>query len=312
MAARYTLVGVGEALFDMFPDGPRLGGAPLNCTVHAHRLLSRHRGEGVVVSRVGQDELGDELQRALRELGLTTEQLQSDPDYPTGEVWVTFRDGEPSFDIASPAAWDRLQFDPQLESLARRASAVCFGTLAQRNSQSRSTIQRLVTLAARAVRLLDVNLRQKELDVSTLERSLDMASDVKLSEGEMVTIARPLGWGRPSADDQDSVESAARALLERFELNRVVLTRGARGTVLFTPGGRFEGEPARYETPAGEEADPVGAGDACAAAILVGAVLGMTDQATVNLANHAGAAVAARSGATPELPDAVLDMVGRS
>lgn len=306
MTSRFSIVGLGEALFDLFPDRQLLGGAPLNMAVHAHQLAQGRGGQGVVVSRVGQDELGRQLAEQLAKRGMSTAYLQSDPDKDTGKVYVGFDSaGQPQFDIVADVAWDWLHLDPDAEDLAQQCEAVCFGTLAQRNGQSRNTIYRFLAAARRAVRLFDVNLRQNYFDRQILHRSCEFATAVKLNESELPITVRLLGLGAAGASG--TADAQATALLKRYNLKLVALTRGRRGTVLYTPDQRIEGQPVSY--PAAPDADPVGAGDACSAAILVGQVLRFPLERVAALANHAGAFVASQAGATPPMPEGILSMV---
>lgn len=305
MASRFSIVGIGEALFDVFPDKQVLGGAPLNVAVHAHQLAAARGGEGVVVSRVGQDELGREVVKQLAQRGVNTSFIQADPDHDTGRVYVGLDDkGRPEYEIVREVAWDWLSFDPDTEDLARKCDAACFGTLAQRNGQARNAIYRFLDTARRAVRLFDVNLRQNFFDRQILHRSCGAATAVKLNTDELPVVVRELGL--VGADDPDR---AAAAIFKRYaNLKLVALTRGEKGTVLYTPTGRrLEGEPVSY--PAASDADAVGAGDACGAGLLVGMVLRWPLERTLALANHAGAYVASRGGATPEMPEGILEMV---
>ena len=308
MANRFSIVGLGEALFDVFPATEILGGAPLNMAVHAHQLGQVRGGEGVVVSRVGQDERGQRVFDELAQRGVNTQYLQTDPDRNTGEVYVDVDDqGEPDFQIVADVAWDWLQFDPDVESLARRCEAVCFGSLAQRIGQSRNTIYRFLESAGRAVKLYDVNLREDFHNRNIIDRSCELATVVKLNRQELAVVCQTLGIVPGDRDAATEADRLAGRLLKKYRLQLVVLTRGRDGTVLYSAKDRFEGQRAQY--PPAENADNVGAGDACSAAILVGQVLRMGLQRTVDLANHAGAYVASQPGGTPELPQAILDMV---
>lgn len=308
MSPRFTIVGLGEALFDLFPDRQILGGAPLNVAVHAHQLGGAVGGRGVVVSRIGQDDLGSLLLDDLRGRGMSTDYVQTDPDHPTGRVYVSFNDdGSHSFEIIRNVAWDWLQFDPDMESLAAACDAVCYGSLAQRDAQSRNTIYRFLTAARRAVRLFDVNLRQDYFNRDVLNRSCELATAVKLNDQELPVVARLLNL-RAAADGADAL---AGELLKRFNLRLLALTRGAKGTVLYaaeTSGvRRIEQPPVSY--PAADAADSVGAGDACAAGLLVGMILRWPMTRTLELANHAGAYVASQPGATPAMPEDLLSRV---
>jgi fructokinase len=185
--------------------------------------------------------------------------------------------------------------------LAGRCDAVCFGSLCQRAERSRETILRFVQTARRAVRLFDVNLRQEYFSADIIRRSCELATAVKLNEKELPRVSRLLGL-----DKGDETGQAA-ALLRAFPLEAVVLTRGAAGTILYTPQGRVASAPVRYEPH--PDADSVGAGDACSAGLLFGFVHQWPAERTVELANHLGAFVASQPGATPTLPDAILEMV---
>lgn len=308
MAERFTVVGIGEALFDVFPDGERLGGAPLNVAVAADQLAQVRDGRGVLVSRVGQDELGERALAELQQRGLSIDYIETDPDRVTGRVYVDFDiEGHPTYEIVRDVAWDVIQFDPDLEDLAPRCEAVCFGTLAQRDGQSRNTIHRFLDMTThRATLLFDVNLRPPFYDHGIIQRSCERATIVKLNEQELPTVADLMGVSAPG-EGEAKVEAQIKALIQKFELEAVVLTRGAEGTRLYTASGMYEGASAHYE-PA-EGADPVGAGDACSAAIMVGRVLRMPPQTIVDLANHCGAYVASQPGATPALPETILEMV---
>ena len=299
-------MGLGEALFDLFPDRQVLGGAPLNVAVHAHQLAGPLGGQGVVVSRVGQDELGHRVLDQLHRRGMTCQFIQSDPDRDSGRVYVGVdAQGQPDYEIVQDVAWDWLQHDPDLEDLARRCDAVCFGTLAQRHSQARNTIYRFLdACSTRAIRMFDVNLRQDYYDRNILRRSCEFADTVKLNHEELDTVTGLLGVGSPA----DMADNRIHRLIRTFNLKLVVLTRGADGTVLYDESEKFDADPV-HEKPA-DGADAVGAGDACAAAILLGLVLRWPMDRIVRLANHAGACVASQPGATPVLPDQIMEMVG--
>lgn len=306
MTHRYTIVGIGEALFDIIQGDARLGGAPLNVAVHAQQLGRRADGRGVIVSRIGQDDLGERMTAQLREIGMATNFLQSDPDRPTGRVFVRVgRDGRVDYEIAADSAWDMLWFDPEDEDLATTCDAVCFGCLAQRDAQARNTIYRFLDTCRHGVKLFDANLRQKFYDQRVLSRSCEFADVVKLNREELPIVCGHLGIDVARGEDGEA--EAIGKLIARNGLDMVVLTRGVQGTRLYLPDGRIDGAPASY-TPA-EGADAVGAGDACSAAILTGLCLRMDPQAIADLANHVGAYVAAQPGATPTLPDEILAMV---
>jgi len=309
MAMPFSIVGLGEALFDIFQDRQVLGGAPLNMAVHSHQLASPIGGQAFVVSRVGQDELGRELTEQLKQRGMDGSYVQTDPDRATGKVYVsTDIDGSPEYEIVTNVAWDWIQFDPDDEVLAGKCDGVCFGSLAQRVSEARSSILRFVDAAKGAVRMFDVNLRQDYYDQRLLRRSIELANVVKLNLDELKIIAPLLGLTtRLDVGKTESIDESAAQMLERFELKLLALTRGKQGTVLYTPKTKVESEPVRYEPV--EDADAVGAGDACAAGLMIGLVKRWPMDRTLQLANHVGAFVASQPGATPELPAQIIQMV---
>ncbi|MEM9346459.1 MAG: PfkB family carbohydrate kinase [Planctomycetota bacterium] len=300
------LVGIGEALFDCFPDRRVLGGAPLNLAVHANALLQRAGGVGTIVTRVGADELGDQLVQSLKGKGLSHEYIQRDSKHSTGAVDVNLDDeGHAEYAIQENAAWDHLRFDASLAKLAAACGAVCFGTLAQRHPVSRAAIYGFLDAAPQAIRFLDVNLRKPHYSASILEQSLNRATVVKLNEYELPLVCGMLGLKPAIGNPPDQ---QAHAMIRSFGLDLLALTRGAMGTVIYRDGMRIEGSPVKLQRAMG--ADSVGAGDACSAALVAGLLLGMADQHIADLANRVGATVAGMPGATPNLPEELLQEAG--
>lgn len=294
MPSTLTIIGIGEALYDQFPDEARLGGAPLNVIVHAHALGNEAR----LISRIGQDRLGEKMIAELRERGIPTDLIQTDPDYPTGTVIIDLDEqGEPTFQIVPDVAYDWLQYDYDLEDVARDCDAICFGTVAQRNGQTRNTIYRFLETARSAIKLYDVNLRPEHTDRRIIERSLELANAVKVNASELEVIA---GMFAPGEDHRE------KRLLERFQLKWLAVTRGRDGCVVHESGRSHEA-PAAIAGPGG---DRVGAGDATAAALLHGAIRRWPWTRTLTLANQLGAYVASQSGACPELNDELKSLAG--
>jgi fructokinase len=297
------VVGLGEALFDRFSeDRFILGGAPANFAIHAHQLLAG-RGEGIVASRVGDDELGERFVRELSQRGMRTDCVSDTGDFPTGTVEVELDQGSPTYQINENVAWDHLESSDAWGELASQASAVCFGTLAQRSPESREAIQQFVLNATNALKVCDLNLRQHYYSADIIWSSLTMADAVKLNEEELITVGKALD---EEVLDASTDERAAR-LIHEFNLKLLALTRGKAGTVLYTANEKVTGAPIAY--PKQPDADDVGAGDACCAAIVVGLLLGKSLPEIADLANRVGAYVASQSGATPVLPGAILKSV---
>lgn len=301
------VVGLGEALFDLLPEGPILGGAPLNGVVHAVQL-SRWRDvelvesarpllevEGVVASRVGDDALGDSLCEALRGHGVDCRWIQRDAGHGTGVVEVTIQAGQPSYRIVEGAAWDFMEWNGDWEELAATSDAICFGSLAQRHRVSRETIQRFVREAEGSWRLFDLNLRSPYLDREVVEWSGRAANLGKCNDEELGRLA--VWFDLP--DPLEDWCATAVSLKRLFGWEGFLLTRGAEGCTYFQGEQIYQGRKVEY--PWEEHADTVGAGDATSAALLVGLLSEWSGQAIVDLANRAGAFVASRPGATPRM-----------
>jgi fructokinase len=287
-SSRLQVVGTGEALWDLFPDGAVWGGAPGNVACHAAGLGAT----ALMISRVGRDNLGDRGVATLESLGVDCRHVQRDGVHPTGTVGVSLSAaGEARYEIAADVAWDHIAWDPALEQLAASASAVCFGTLAQRSAVSRRTIRRFVSEAGGALRVFDVNLRQRFHSPELIRESLALADVLKLNDEELPTVAAACGI--PVADPV----ATARDLATRHELRLVALTRAAAGSVLVADGRTSE-LPARATT----VVDTVGAGDAFTAALIVGLLLNRPLETIHDHASRLAAFVCGQRGGTPPIP----------
>ena len=309
MKEPHLILGIGELLWDVFPDGMRLGGAPANFAVMAGRLGDR----AAILSRIGRDELGRQAMDRLDPLPVETSSLQVDPAHETGRVMVSFVDHEPHFTVHEPAAWDFLELSDAFVQLAERADAFCFGSLAQRNPQSRQTIQTLAAeTSAACIRVFDVNLRAPFYSAEVLQESLELATVVKMNAAEALLLLDLLGLtvnghlaGDAAGMSTERQRWAAERLLGEFPaLQMVAITRGAHGSLLVN---RDEWD--EHPGFSVKVADAIGTGDAFTAAIahylLRGAGL-----ATLNEAgNRWGGWMASQSGAMPALPDSVRDAI---
>ena len=309
MDAGRTIVGLGEALWDVLPSGKVLGGAPLNVACHVQALLQgsagaspSRRGEAVVASRVGRDPLGDEVVHQLAGRGMSTDFVQRDAAHATSTVNVTLDAGQPTYTFAPDIAWDHLEFTPEWAELAGRCDAVCFGTLAQRSPASRATIWKFLDAAPQAIRLFDINLRQGFYDRESILEGCRRATLVKLNDKELAILAQLIEL--PAAEPLAQLEQVR----HQFDLEAVIYTRGEQGTLLVHRDIIVDPSPVRYEPAA--NADAVGAGDACSAGILTGWLRGFAPAQTAELANRLGAYVASQPGATPRLPDEITSLVG--
>jgi len=293
----HLILGIGELLWDLLPEGPRLGGAPANYAVMAARLGNH----AVILSRIGRDNLGERAVELLEPLPANASFLQVDPVQETGRVTVSFEGGQPSYTIHQPAAWDFLELTNEWVQLAERADAVCFGTLAQRNAESRQTIQSLLSKTpASCVRVFDVNLRAPYYSAEVIRESIGLATVLKMNDAEAPRILALLGIPSPDGTATALLRIAAERLLAKFpSLRMVAVTRGDHGSLLVTREEWHEHPGVCIQV-----ADTIGAGDAFTAAmthyLLCGASLAKLSEA----GNRWGAWVASHSGAMPALPEA--------
>jgi fructokinase len=294
----HLILGLGELLWDLLPEGPRLGGAPANFTVMAGRLGNH----AAILSRIGRDDLGRKAVDRLDPLPADASSVQVDPVHETGRVTVTFAGGQPHYTIHQPAAWDFLELSDEWVRLAERADAICFGTLAQRCLESRQTIQTLAAQTSSAcVRVFDVNLRAPFYSGEVIQESLELATVMKMNDAETPQVLGLLGLPADEGPAVDRLRLAAERLLGEFPtLEMVAITRGGHGSLLVTRDEWHEhpGIPVKV-------ADTIGAGDAFTAA-LTHYLLRGADLPTLNEAgNRWGGWVASQSGAMPPLPDEV-------
>lgn len=285
------IVSLGEVLWDQFPEGARFGGAPANFACHAAALGSNVS----MVSAVGDDVQGREAVNILRAYGIDVGLVQSIADAPTGAVGVSLdAKGKPTFAIHEGSAWDRIAWTPELKSCIAEADAVYFGTLGQRGEVSRATICRALNAAKASdtLRILDVNLRPPFFDATLIRESVESASVLKLSDDELAEVC--------TACDVDSAlgaEEALRALLISFDLDLVVMTRGAEGALLVSASEAVDqpGIPAQVR-------DTVGAGDSFTAALVTGLLRNDSLKTIAVNACKTAADVCEQLGAVPDLP----------
>jgi fructokinase len=294
----HLILGIGELLWDILPQGPRLGGAPANFAVMSARLGNH----AAILSRIGSDDLGREAVHKLDPLPADTSYLQIDPALETGRVTVSFTNGQPGYTIHEPAAWDSMDLSSEWLQLAERSDAICFGSLAQRNLASRQTIQTLVARAsARCIRVFDVNLRAPFYSSEVIRESLALTNIAKMNEDEVPAVLTLLGLPVEQEGSPDVLHLSASRLLSEFPtLQMVAITRGGHGSLLVTRKESHEhpGYPIQV-------ADTIGAGDAFTAAITHYIVCG-ANLATINEAgNRWGGWVASQSGAMPPLPESM-------
>lgn len=277
-----VIVGIGEILWDMLPTGKALGGAPANFAYHAKRLGE----DGWAVSAIGNDALGREIMEIVMEKGLRN--LISVTSRPTGTVEVSLdAQGVPSYDIKDDVAWDNIPFTPEMSALASRADAVCFGSLVQR-AYSRESVHRfLCAMRPDALRVFDINLRQHYYSREIIETSLKLSDILKINDEEIRIVANL--FDLPGDDT-----AVCRALIARYDLRLVILTRGADGSEVITADEAIPQAVGHVEV-----VDTVGAGDAFTAAFIVAYLRGASLTDAQRLANETAAYVCSHKGAMP-------------
>ena len=283
------VVGIGEALWDVLPEGRKLGGAPANFAYH----VSQFGLESYIISAVGDDALGKEITDKFTEKKLN-HMVETVP-YPTGTVQVELDpNGVPQYEIKEDVAWDNIPFTPQIEALAKRTRALCYGSLAQRNEVSRQTINRFIDAMPKTddtMIIFDVNLRQRYYTKDVLDASMRKCNVLKINDEELVTISRMLGY--PGTD----LQSKCWILLGRYNLKMLILTCGVNGSYIFTSGNM-----SYLATPMVEVADTVGAGDSFTATFTSSIIKGLGVAEAHRRAVNVSAFVCTQHGATPVLP----------
>lgn len=283
------VVGMGEALWDVLPEGKKIGGAPANFAYH----VSQFGLPSCVVSAIGDDTLGKEIIENFTSKGL--DQLIAEVPYPTGTVQVEIdQTGIPLYDIKENVAWDNIPYTEHLDALAKRTKAVCFGSLAQRNVVSRNTINHFLDTMPKdddSLIVFDVNLRQGFYNKEILCKSMQNCNILKINDEELITVNRMFGY--PGIDLQDKCW----ILLGKYNLKMLILTCGINGSYVFTPGNvSFQ------PTPKVEVADTVGAGDSFTAAFIASILKGKSVTEAHTIAVKTSAFVCTQKGAMPVLP----------
>ena len=287
-----TVVGLGEILWDIFPERKVLGGAPANFAYH----VSQFGFNGYAVSAIGNDLLGKEILKSLEEKELNY--LIEQTDFPTGIVKVQLDGrGIPTYEITENVAWDNIPFTTRLENLAKNTTTVCFGSLAQRNEVSRATIHKFLDLMpADSLKVFDINLRLKYFSKDIITTSLNKASALKINDEEIVKIAEIF-------ELQGTDEELCQQLLDTYKLKFLILTQGTRGSYVLTPY-----EKSFLATPKVTIADTVGAGDSFTAAFVASYLNGRSIAQSHQLAVEVSAYVCQQHGAMPRLADAHLEL----
>jgi fructokinase len=286
MKKKPLVAGIGELLWDVLPSGKQLGGAPCNFAFHAMQAGC----ECVVLSAIGRDDLGEELKDVIRELGITNQYIQENK-FPTSTVTVTLdKNGHPDFTIHENVAWDHIRWSKDMEKLAKKLDAVCFGSLAQRNSESEHTINSfLAETKPGCIKVFDINLRQNYYSEEVIINSLNLSDVLKLNEDELPVVAGYLGF-------KGDVERQLDQILNHFKLKYIVYTLGSEGSII-----KSAEELSFTEAPKVLVADTVGAGDSFTAVFISGILKGIPLKEIHRNASEIAAYVCTQKGATPKL-----------
>ena len=292
MNKRYV-VGLGEVLWDVLPEGKKLGGAPANFAYHAGQLLGMDNT--ISISALGEDALAEETIESLKEHKLNY--LLPRVKYPTGTVQVTLsEDGIPAYEIMENVAWDNIPYTPEMAEIARNCRAVCFGSLAQRYVTSWATIRQFLDdTPADCLKIFDINLRQQFYSKDVIEESFKRCNILKINDEELVVIKRMYGY-----DDLD-MRGICEKILADYKLKMLVLTCGTNGSYVFAPGlTSFQ------ETPKVTVADTVGAGDSFTGSFCAAILNGKPMEEAHKRAVQVSAYVCTQNGAMPNYPDELL------
>lgn len=284
------VVGLGEVLWDMLPEGRKIGGAPVNFAYHAGQFGI----DTMAVSAIGNDKLGEDTIAEMN--GKHLNHIFPSVPYPTGSVQVSLDEkGVPAYDIKENVAWDNIPFTNEIESVARSCRAVCFGSLAQRNAVSRNTIRKFIeSTPSGCIRIFDINLRQNFYTSNVIRDSLELCNILKINDEEIMLVSRMFNY------DSSNIENVCRTIMEDFSLEMVILTCGTKGSYIFTKGGV-----SFMPTPKVNVADTVGAGDSFTGSFCAAILRGLPVAEAHKKGVEVSAYVCTQNGAMPEIPESM-------
>jgi fructokinase len=279
------IIGFGELLWDILDNEKLLGGAPANFGYHCQQSGAEAR----IVSAIGNDDFGDEIIEHFENKGLMTDYLQRTSNHPTGTVTVKVNaQGIPSYTIHEPVAWDYIEWNEVLQSLAQSADAICFGSLSQRSPVSKATLQKmLASVSQRCLKVFDINLRPPFYNTAILAESLELATIIKMNVEEAIIVGDMFQWG-------SDVQVIVKELFKKFNFQLIAITYGEEGSRLFTPG-----KESFMKVNAVKIADTIGAGDSFTAALITGWLNQFPLAEIHTLATNLSAYVCTQRGAMP-------------
>lgn len=284
------VVGLGEVLWDMLPEGRKIGGAPVNFAYHAGQFGI----DSMAVSAIGNDKLGEDTIAEMN--GKHLNHIFPSVPYPTGSVQVKLDEkGVPAYDIKENVAWDNIPFTNEIESVARNCQAVCFGSLAQRNAVSRSTIRKFIeSTPSGCIRIFDINLRQNFYTREVIRDSLELCNILKINDEEIMLVSGMFNY------DSSNIDNVCRTIMEDFSLEMVILTCGTKGSYIFT-----KDDVSFMPTPKVNVADTVGAGDSFTGSFCAAILRGLPVAEAHKKAVEVSAYVCTQNGAMPEIPESM-------
>lgn len=290
------IIGMGEALWDILPEGKKIGGAPANFAYH----VSQFGFDSRVISTIGKDKSGDEIEEVFNSKSLRHHLTRV--DYPTGSVQVSLnQDGIPCYEIKENVAWDNIPFTEELREVALHTKAICFGSLAQRNEKSHQTIIRFLDMMPEqdgCLKIFDINLRQNFYNKEIILDSLNRCNILKINDEELITVSEMFGYSQSSLADK------CKQLINEYDLKMLILTCGTKGSYVFT-----QNESSFQETPIVKVADTVGAGDSFTASFCSALLKGHPIINAHRFAVEVSAYICTCHGAMPELPQELLEKI---
>lgn len=279
------IVAYGELLWDLLPSGKVLGGAPANFIFR----INTFGDEGVLITRLGNDEPGKKAREAVIAIGLSDEHIQTDYEFPTGTVNVKIdAKGSPEFTIIRDVAYDHIELSSEMTEQVRQADCLYFGSLIQRYGISKNTLRELVKESGNAIKFLDINLRKDCYTRETIRESLATANILKINDEELFQVKLLTGLYC------NDIRNMAGELVSRFGIDLVLVTLGAKGAFLISRNNDM-----CYS--AGHKVklvDTVGSGDAFSAGFIHSYLSGENLQASLDFGNASGALAATTKGAT--------------
>ncbi|OWW25759.1 carbohydrate kinase [Zobellia sp. OII3] len=278
-----NIVCFGEVLWDVFPTHEKIGGAPLNVALRLQSLGNQVS----IISRIGEDEKGKEIEKSIIEKGINAENLQVDQELNTGIVQVSLsQNGSASYEITFPRAWDNIKIDDKAIKATQGADAFIYGSLVARDKRSKHTLYELLKLAK--YKIFDVNLRAPYYNMEVLGHLMKAADFIKFNDDEILEIGQELG------SESNALEQNISFIAKRTDTKSICVTRGAHGAILYYKDNFYQNKGYPIEV-----VDTVGAGDSFLASLTNGLIKMEDPQKTIDFACAIGAMVAGREGANP-------------